>query len=136
MGMRSTSVLQNAMLSLHGCMPCICVIFVVTSTSMQSSLLNDTDFRDLEFHCLCLLLFGCHVNLMLPRDPCIFWRCSVRMFCSYSFNRSIPALVCNYVCHSMTQSCSTFAIKYFWQILIMICNLAKLVVVVSYLLCT
>ena len=26
------------------------VIFVVTSTSMQSSLLNDADFRDLEFH--------------------------------------------------------------------------------------
>ena len=26
------------------------VIFLVTSTSMQSSLLNDADFRDLEFH--------------------------------------------------------------------------------------
>ena len=38
-------------------------------------------------------------------------------------------------CHSMTQSCSTFAIKYFWQILNMICNFAKLVVVVPYMLC-
>ena len=28
--------------------------------------------------------------------------------------------------HSMSQSCSTFAIKYFWQILNMICNFAKL----------
>ena len=26
------------------------VIFLVTSTSMQSSLLNDADFRDLVFH--------------------------------------------------------------------------------------
>ena len=34
----------------------------------------------------CLLLFCRHVNLMLQRDPCIFWRCSVRMFCSYSRN--------------------------------------------------
>ena len=46
----STFVLLNAMPSLQGCMPCIFVIFVVTSTSMQSSLLNDADFRDLEFH--------------------------------------------------------------------------------------
>ena len=33
-------------------------------------------------------------------------------------------------CHSRTQSCSTFAIKYFWQIVNMIFNFAKLVVVV------
>ena len=38
-------------------------------------------------------------------------------------------------CHSMTQSYSTFAIKYFWQILNMICNFAKLVVVDPYMLC-
>ena len=38
-------------------------------------------------------------------------------------------------CHSMTQSCSTFAIKYFWQILNMICNFAKLIVVDPYMLC-
>ena len=35
----------------------------------------------------------------------------------------------------MTQSCSTFAIKYFWQILNMIFNFAKLVVVDPYMLC-
>ena len=32
-----------------GCTPCIFVIFVVTSTSMQSSVIVDADFRDLEF---------------------------------------------------------------------------------------
>ena len=46
----STCVLLNAMPSLQGCMPCIFVIFVVTNTSMQSSLLNDADFSDLEFY--------------------------------------------------------------------------------------
>ena len=46
----STCVLLYAMPSLHGCMPCIFVIFVVASTSMQSSLLDDADFRNLEFH--------------------------------------------------------------------------------------
>ena len=34
----------------------------------------------------------------------------------------------------MTQSCSTFAIKYFWQILNMIFNLAKLIAVDPYML--
>ena len=49
-GMRYTCDLGYAMPYLQGCMPCIFVILVVTSTSMQSSLLNDADFRDLEFH--------------------------------------------------------------------------------------
>ena len=50
MGMSSTCVLGSAMPSLQGCMPCIFVINVVTSTSMQSSSHNIVDFRDLEFH--------------------------------------------------------------------------------------
>ena len=44
----STCDLKYAMPSLQGCMPCIFVISVVTSTRMQSSLLNVADFRDLE----------------------------------------------------------------------------------------
>ena len=87
MGMSSTCVLKYAMPSFQGCMPCIFVISVVTSTSMQSRPRNISDFRDLVIsRSPCLLLFCCHVNLMLQRDPCIFWRCSVRMFCSYSCN--------------------------------------------------
>ena len=39
-------------------------------------------------------------------------------------------------CRRMTQSCSTFAIKYFWQIVYVLFNFAKLVVVVSFMLCT
>ena len=49
MGMRSTCVLMYAMSSLQRCMPCIFVISVVTSTSMQSRLRNVSDFRDLDF---------------------------------------------------------------------------------------
>ena len=73
------------------------LISVVTSTSIQTRLRNVSDFSDLvNLQSFCLLLFCCHVNLMLQRDPCIFWRCSVRMFCRYCCNWPIPALVCNY----------------------------------------
>ena len=43
MGMSSIGVLIYAMPSLQRCMPCIFVIYVVTSTSMQSSLRDVTD---------------------------------------------------------------------------------------------
>ena len=50
MGMSSACVLGYAMPSLQGRMPCIFVINMVTSTSMQSSSRDIADFRDLEFH--------------------------------------------------------------------------------------
>ena len=43
-----------------------------------------------------LLLFSCHVNLMLQRDPCIFWACSVRMILRYCYVLSIHVFACNY----------------------------------------
>ena len=46
MGMSSTCVLKYAMPYFQGCMPCIFVISVVTSTSMQTRLRNVSDFRD------------------------------------------------------------------------------------------
>ena len=49
MGMSSTGVLIYAMPSLHRCMPCIFVIYVVTSTSMQTRLRDVSVFRDLDF---------------------------------------------------------------------------------------
>ena len=48
MGMSSTCVLLYAMPSFQWCMPCIFVISVVTSTSMQTRLRNVSDFRDSE----------------------------------------------------------------------------------------
>ena len=50
MNLSSTCVLGYAMPSLQGCRPCIFVINVGTSTSMQSSSRDITDFRGLEFH--------------------------------------------------------------------------------------
>ena len=47
MGMSSICVLFYAMPYLQRCMPCIFVISVVTSTSMQTRLRNVSDFRDL-----------------------------------------------------------------------------------------
>ena len=47
MGMSSIGVLIYAMSSLQRCMPCIFVISVVTSTSMQTRLRDISDFTDL-----------------------------------------------------------------------------------------
>ena len=136
MGMSSTCVLLYAMPYFQGCMPCIFVISLVTSTSMQTRLRNVSDFRDLVISLsLWLLLFCCYVSMWLQRDLWSFWRCSVRMFCRYCCNWSIPAFFAIMECHSMTQSCSTFAIKYFWQIVYVLFNFAKLVVVDPYMLC-
>ena len=94
MSRSSTCVSIYAMLSLHRCMPCIFVIYVVTSTSMQTRLRDVSDFRDLLS--LWLLLFCCYVSMRLQRDSCSFWRCPLRMFCRYSCAISIHASVCNY----------------------------------------
>ena len=49
------------------------VICVVTSTSLQSSVIGNADFRDLEFHeVLVLFLSLCHMFMLFPSDPCLF----------------------------------------------------------------
>ena len=55
MGMSSTGVLIYAMPSLQGCMPCIFVINVVTSTSMQTRLRDVADFSP----CSAVILMPC-----------------------------------------------------------------------------
>ena len=49
MSMSSTGVLIYAMPSLQRCMPCIFVVYLVTSTSMQTRLRDVSVFRDLGF---------------------------------------------------------------------------------------
>ena len=49
MNLSPTCVLKYAMPSLQGFMPCIFVISVVTSTSMQTRLRDVSDFRDCNF---------------------------------------------------------------------------------------
>ena len=97
MGMISTCVLGYTMPSLQGWKPCIFVIFVVTSTSMQSSSRDVADFRDLEFfQVISLKIFLCHVFLFLQSDPCLFWACSVRMISRYCYVLSIHVFVYKY----------------------------------------
>ena len=57
MGMSSTCVLVYAMLSLQGCLPCIFVINVVTSTNMQTRLHDVADFSP------------CSVVILMPCKP-------------------------------------------------------------------
>ena len=64
MGMRSTCVFMYVMPSLQRCMPCIFVISVVTSTSMQTRLRDVSVFRDFVISlslCAVILLLCIHV---------------------------------------------------------------------------
>ena len=58
MGMSSTCVLMYAMPSLQGCMPCIFVINVVTSTSMQTRHRDVADFSP----CSAVILMPCKLD--------------------------------------------------------------------------
>ena len=112
------------------CMPCIFVIIVVTSTSMQSISRDVADFRDLEFfQVIFLMIFLWHVFLLLQSDPCLFWACSVRMFFYIVILYPSMSLFAIMEYPSMTQSCSTFAIKCSWQIVYVLSNFAEVVVV-------
>ena len=88
MGMISTCVLNYAMPYLQGCLPCIFLINVVTSTSMQSSSHDIANFGDLEFHCLCfaVIFMPCiHVATVISmlvlscfsKDDLDIWLCSI-----------------------------------------------------------
>ena len=63
MSMSSTCVLNYAMPSLHRCLPCIFVIYVVTNTSMQTRLRDVSVFRDLGF---CQVFSCCYFDAMYP----------------------------------------------------------------------
>ena len=77
-----------------------------------------------------LLLFWCHVNMLLQKDPSIFWDTSVRMFWTYGYYLSIHApvlqlwssLACHFRALLLLQNVS-------WQIVYMLFNFAKVVVV-------
>ena len=58
MPLSSTCVLLYAMPSLQGCMPCIFVISVVTSTSMQTRLRDVADFSP----CSAVILLPCKLD--------------------------------------------------------------------------
>ena len=81
----STCILIYAMSSLHRCLPCIFVINVVTSTSMQTRLRNVADFSP----CSAVILMPCKLDatersmLILryfSKDVLNIWLCSIHPF--------------------------------------------------------
>ena len=131
MRLMSTCVLIYAMPSFQGCMPCIFVISVVTSTSMQARDDNVADFRNLVISLShVLLLFLCHVFMLLQGDLCPFlsmiskgvlniWMCSTHPCLCWKLWSS---LACHFRALLLLQNVS-------WQIVYMIFNFYKVVVV-------
>src|SRR4051812_36311390 len=112
--------------SLQGCMPCIFVILMVTSTSMQTRVLIVADFRDLVFSC-CYFYAMCSCCF---REIYAFFEHD-QSGCFEHMDFLYPSMLLFVImeCHSLSQSSSTFAIKCYWQIVYMLFDFAKLVVV-------
>ena len=96
MSRSSTCVLMYAMPSLQRCMPCIFVIYVVTSTNMQTRLHDVSDFRDLVFSLSVssVILLPC-IHVATVRSMLLLGMFSKDVY-RYSCALSIHALVCNY----------------------------------------
>ena len=77
MSMSSTSVLNYVMPSLQGCLSCIFVIYVVTSTSMQNSLRDVAVFEDLGF---CQVIFPAVILMPCKHDATVISMLVLRYF--------------------------------------------------------
>ena len=124
MGTSSTFVLVYAMPSLQGCMPCIFVINVVTSTSMQTRHRDVADFSP----CSAVILMPCkldatersmHILRYFSKDVLNIWLCSIH---SCSCLKLWSSLACHFRALLLLQNVS-------WQIVYMLFNFAKVVVV-------
>ena len=123
MRLMSSCVLIYAMSSLQRCLPCIFVINVVTSTSMQTRLRDVADFSP----CSAVILMPCkhdatersmHILRYFSKDVLNIWLCSIH---------SCPCLqlwsiACHFRALLLLQNVS-------WQIVYMLFNLAEVVVV-------
>ena len=124
MGMSSTGVLIYAMPSLQRCIPCIFVINVVTSTSMQTRLRNVADFSP----CSAVIFMPCkldatersmHILRYLSKDVLNIWLCSIHpCHCLQLWS----SLACHFRALLLLQNVS-------WQIVYMLFNFVKVVVV-------
>ena len=124
MGMSSTSVLGYAMPSLQGCMPCIFVINVVTSTSMQTRHRDVADFSP----CSAVILMPCkldatersmHILRYFSKGVLNMWFLSIH---SCPCLQLWSILACHLSALLLLQNVS-------WQIVYMLFNLAKLAIV-------
>ena len=120
MGMSSTCVLHYIMPYLHGCLSCIFWIYVVTSTSMQSSLRDVADFCDLVISAKSeSVMLWCHVNLLLQVIqahqhvylslflPCSVFLPSLNLFMELAMFTWVPSyLLCLFGSWSVRDFCS------------------------------
>ena len=120
----STCVLIYAMPSLQGCMPCIFVINVVTSTSMQTRLRDVADFSPYS----AVIFMPCKLDAT-ERSMLIWryfgkgvsniWLCSIHPF---PWLQLWSSLACHLSALLLLQNVS-------WQIVYLLFNLAKLAIV-------
>ena len=129
MRLMSTCVLNYAMPYLQWCMSCIFVINVVTSTSMQTRLRDNADFSS----CSAVILMPCkldatersmHILRYFSKDVLNNRLLSIH---SCPLLQLWSSLACHFGALLLLQNVS-------WQVVNMIFNFAK-VVVVSYILC-
>ena len=124
MNLSPTYVLIYAMPALQGCMPCIFVINVVTSTSMQTRLRDIADFSP----CSADILMPCkhdatersmHILSYFTKDVFNIWLCSIH---PWPWLQLWSSLACHFHALLLLQNVS-------WQIVYMLFNFAKVVVV-------
>ena len=124
MRLMSTGVLIYAMSSLHRCLPCIFVINVVTSTSMQTRHRGVTDFSP----CSAVILMLCkHVATERSMHILSYFSkgiLNILLLSIYScpWLQLWKSLACHFRALFLLQNVS-------WQIVYMLFNLAKVVVV-------
>ena len=124
MVLMSTCVLIYAMSSLQSCLPCIFVINVGTSTSMQTRHRDITDFSP----CSAIIFMPCkldategsmHILRYLSKDVLNIWLFYIH---SCPGLKLWSSLACHFRALLLLQNVS-------WQIVYMLFNLAKVVVV-------
>ena len=124
MGMSSTCVLYYAMPYLHRCFPCISVSYVVTRTSMQTSLCDVADFSP----CSAVIFMPCkrdatersrHILTYFSKDVLYIWLWDIHPCPCLQLWSS---LACHFRALLLLQNVS-------WQIVYLLFNFAKVVVV-------
>ena len=124
MRLMSTCVLNYAMSSLQRCLPCIFVVNVVTSTSMQTRLRDIADFSP----CSTVILMPCklvateismYILRYFSKDVLNIWLLSIH---SCPWLQLWSSLACHFRALLLLQNVS-------WQIVYMLFNFAKVVVV-------
>ena len=131
MRLMSTCVLKYAMSSLQRCLPCIFVINVVTSTSMQTRHRDVTDFSP----CSAVILMPCKLDVTERSMHILryFSKGVLNIWLLYIHSCPCLQLWSSLACHL---SALLLLQNVSWQIVYMLFNLAKLAIVDPFMLWT